>query len=178
MRRIVLPLVVAVAAALAACSGGGSVLSSSSTADRVIVQNADLAAPGVYSVRQGSSLKLHAQGANGSQNGAVTTGYTWDVSYAASGTVTANTGGQQAACAALTTVPAPQPSPTVAPSAFAYVLPQSSIVVGPEDSAYATFTPPVLAAPAGRAFANSNYCAIVNAHSGGAVGSVTVLVTP
>lgn len=178
MRRIVLPIAIAVAAALAACSGGGSVLGTASTSDKVVIQNADLTAPGLYSVRQGSSLKLHAQGANGSQNGAVTQPYTWDVSYTTTGTVNANTGGQQASCSALTTVPVPNPAPTAAPVAFGYIVPQSSIVVGPEDSSYATFTPPVIAAPAGRAFANANYCAIVNAHAGGAVGSVYVLVTP
>lgn len=178
MRRIVLPIAVAVAAALAACSGGGSVLGTASDPQNIVIQPVNLTVPGLYAVRQGSALQLRAQGVTGSQNGTVTKTYTWDVSYATSGTYRLNTGGQTASCAPLTTVPVPNPAPTAAPAAFAYTLPQSSIAVGPEDSSVATFTPPVVAPPAGTAFSNGSYCAVVNAHSGGAVGSIFVLVSP
>ncbi len=183
MRRIVLPFAVAVAAVLAACSGGGSVLSSGGTsADNIVVTLANQSGtvdPGVYAVRQGFGIQLHAQGAKNSTNGVVNPGYTWTVQYTTTGTYIINQIGQTAPCAPITTVPTPQPSPTVAPSPFTYTLPASSIAVAPEDSSYATFTPPLLpAAGTGRVFSNQQYCAIVTATGGGAVGSQTVAVYP
>ena len=184
MRRIVLPFAVAVASVLAACAGGGSVFGTNgNSADNVIITLANQSGttdPGLFAVRQGAGLQLHAQAVKNSTNGVTNpSGFIWTVQITTTGTVSINQLAQPIACTPITTVPSPQPSPTVAPSPFAFTLPQSSIAVAPEDSSYATFTPPLLpSAGTGRAFANQQFCAIVTAQGGGATGSQTILVSP
>lgn len=204
MRRfVVLPFAVAVAAALTACSGGGSVLSTGgSTPSNIIITDANQSGnnnQNGLSVRYASAsstqpLRLHAQGVNGASNGTTNSVYTWGAvgpvnsavwrNGSVASPVNCNAAGTLAGGASsgttLSIVPNPQTATPTNPAVFTgYALPASAIQVDPQDTAYATFTPPAPApAPPGFSYFSTTYCAVVTASSGGTSGSVVVLVTP
>jgi hypothetical protein len=172
MRRIVMSLAVLGAVSLGACSGGGTVLNSSgaNTPDKVVLTT--VGPTNIARVLPGASIAISAVALKG--DGILSNNrFTWTAELVTSGTYTANTSGQQKACAVVTQTIGAVTSPFLADFSI-------YVTIDPTNEANILFSPPpTIPAPAGSILAtNFPYCVVVSATSvgGGAVGSITVAV--